>query len=91
MTSRHQYRTKAILEILDVIPAASVPPATQIQELETEPENVAKAKQEAGPGAGENQDVQQELLAEVRAMRVRSPVNSTFLTNRNKWLQWKRT
>jgi len=76
-----------MLEILDVIPG--VP--TQDQELGAEPEHVAKTKQEAAPGAGNNQDVQQELLAEVRAMRVGSPVNSTFLTNRNKWLQWKRT
>ena len=78
-----------MLEILNVIPAAPVPPAT-VPELEIEPEHVAE-KQEAGPGAGENQDVQQELLVEVRAMRVSSPVTLKILTYRNKWLKWKRT
>jgi hypothetical protein len=36
-------------------------------------------------------NVQQELLAEIKAMRVSLPVTVKILTNRNKWLQWKRT
>lgn len=66
-----------------------MPPVAHVHEPDIEPDHGAEEKQEVDLGPGVN--VQQELLAEIKAMRVSPPVTVKILTNRNKWLQWKRT
>lgn len=74
---QYQYRTKAILEPLDVISAAPLPPATPVG-IAVQLSNQVEAKVEPQPQlvAGGTQDLQQELLFEVKAMRVSLVIKS---------------
>jgi hypothetical protein len=54
--------------------SAPLPPATKLEDPEIKPDHVTEVKHEVQEGMSGAQDVQQELLAEVRAMRVSSAV-----------------
>jgi hypothetical protein len=75
-----QYRTKAMLEILEVITPPPQPLATCAGENEIEEGSSAKEEPISGNGT---QSVQQDLLVEVREMRV-SPAANNDLLDRNR-------